>query len=272
MAIFYSLGSYSNPIPSQKADDTRFGPGPYVPDIPPAAPPAPGAPNVPYQGAYDTNHVIGLDTSMPATVEDNQPGPNMFGGSSAKKAANSPGLDPYRRKRSALNATETEGTTVTTTVTTTTGESATIGSFESTTTGHGARVKTAGRVAKLVHDDGQINLDGKFKVIAPHDIQSDNINAGPQEVSLAATNSICMPLASFTVGITLLVAVLILSVLVTFFVCFRLRRYAQKLNGVNPSNAPLGTRREVARKTRVAQEFVQSTTCWAPSLTPVASC
>ena len=124
-------------------------------------------------------------------------------------------------------------------------------------------VVNSGRTAKLVKDDGQINLDGKFKVIAPHDIQSDNINAGPQEVSLAKSSDICIAVSSFTVGVVLFSAVLILSVLVTFFVCFRLRRFTEKIAGC--AGPPPLPRKEGAVGKHFAAARKASSSLFAPT-------
>ncbi|GAU90806.1 hypothetical protein RvY_03171 [Ramazzottius varieornatus] len=186
------------------------------------------------------------------------------------------GLDPYRRKRNAndsavassgvsgsmasmsiTSVSETAGSTdktgdmASSTVQPSWTVTVSLTSSSQTDVTSGARqaaVRNAshksGRTAKIIQDDGQINLDGKFKVIAAHDIQSDNINAGPQEVSLAKPSSICIAVSSFTVAVTLLSAILVLSVLVTFFVCLRLRRSNRKLSGYG-SEAVLQVAREI---------------------------
>lgn len=252
-------------VPTQKIDTSQFGTGPYVPDVPP---PAQGVP--PYQGSYDTDHAIGLDSSAPVPAESREHDvtPNIFGGASDKKTGNGPALDPYRRKRSMTGSNGTEeAKTASTATTATTTTTTVIEPVQNSTTKIPPTTlkfgRNSGRIAKIVLDDGQINLNGKFKVIASHDIQSDNIHAGPQEVSPMATNSICMTVPSFTVGITLLVAILILSILVTFFACFRLRKYTQKSSDANV-HAPI-PRREV-RKTRLG-DFLHGSTCWSPPLT-----
>ncbi|XP_055348730.1 uncharacterized protein LOC129595672 [Paramacrobiotus metropolitanus] len=255
-------GAYSSVNPTaQRVDLSQFGPGPYVPDIPPAPPGAP-----PYQGSYDTDHVIGVDTAVAATSDiNNVDVPSKSKGPPPPPGAGpGPTLDPYRRKRDVENITSDNSTTLTVVVTTTTStlptESSSFAASSSTRKAE-AHSRKPHREAKIVQDDGQINLDGKFKVIASHDIQSDNIKTGPQEVAAAATNAICITVASFTAGLTLLMAMLILSVLVTVFVCFRLRRYGEKVIGL----AALPVRRAGGAKRNVG-EFIQATTCWSPPI------
>jgi hypothetical protein len=222
-----------------------------VPDLPPLAPSPPqvpgtyqgaydtsnglNAPGTPYDagldGAYDTSHVIGLTATVGPTVNNpskfNDAGTSNNGRKAVGGGAGS-GLDPYRRKRSVEKTTPAATANATATVT---ADADAAGRRTAWT----HNVVNAGRTAKLVLDDGQINLGGKFKVIAAHDIQSDNINAGPQEVSLATPSSVCFTVASFTVAVTLFSVLLIVSMLVTFFVCFRLRRFALKSAGFSVS-------------------------------------
>ena len=275
------VGEYSSidPVQNQNLDLSQFGPGPYVPDIP-TPPKVPGGPSGPYQGSYDTNHVIGVDTAISAaptavpsdihlSVADAPEDTDFLPSPKPKptKSDNGPALDPYRRKRETneTKTTVTFSTVASTTFGSTTNETTTTTSETATDTVTPRRFPSgkSARIPKIILDDGQINLDGKFKVIASHDIQSDNINAGPQEVSFVESSSICIGVASFTVGVTLLVSVLVLSVLITFFVCFRMRRYALKLNGLTASSTQRAT-----RKARIS-DFVTSTTCWSPAILAV---